>query len=296
MRYPKGMIEFLAVALVLAGPARADQPLEAAFVQARISGPDAAALEAQIRGGDRTAAMDAVRKAGGQMGVFGLDGQKRLVTALRDAVEMDSFPPEVRAEALRQLGESAPWLRDEITRRTALSELMTVLESPATPSDIRGNFHLQAVQGLAASVGVLTPEDHDFERRAASALLSTYASASDGGERTIILRALTKLIDARPRVAQRQEDPGRRFESLILDPIRADVAGYTAGFRADRGERLAAYRALAALAWATDDEMGRVNIKTVFDAAARTENDPVLQPLVQAMSRGWSRLTHVSPS
>jgi hypothetical protein len=273
------MITLLAVAL-LAAPVRA-VTLESAFEEgARIAGPDAAAVEAALRGSDRAAARDAARSAGDMMGAFDDDGQRRVVLALRDAAESGFAAPEVRAEAVLQLGESALWIRDDGTKRLAAGELFDVME--AGSFDARASFRRLALKGLATTVHGL-PQDMALETRAAQDLLAAVA-ASDAAERTLALTALRELIVSRPRVAQAQEDPTRRMESVVVEPILRDPAGFASGARADVSERWASYRALIALAWASDDMNARLNVKRIMDEASNTEADPALRQAVQAWS------------
>lgn len=270
------MITLLAAVLLAAAPARA-QTLDEVRIAAV---PDPAALEAALRGSDRAAARDAANGAGAMMGSFGEAGQRRLVLALRDAAESAFAAPEVRAEAVLQLGECSPALRDDGTKRLAIGELLDVLE--AQPSDARASYRRFALKGLTSAVRAL-PRDMDLERRAAQDLVSA-DSASDPAERTLALMSLRELIVSRPRVAQSSEDPSRRLESGFLDPIARDAAGFVSGARAGVEERWASYRVLLALAWASDDVRVREEVKGVMDAAAGGERDSMLRQSVSVWS------------
>lgn len=298
--YPEVMIHLLAVALTLAGPARCETSMADAYASLRSAAPDPAALEAQIRGADRTAAREAAAKAAEMMSGFGSDDQKRLVTALRDVLRGENSFPEVREEALRDLGRSAAWLRDDQTRRDAIGDILGVMEASPSPVDARSTYRVNAVRALQASIGALPAEDRDFERRAATALLNAYAATPDGGERTVELKAIEELIRTRPRVAQRNDDPYHRFASVVFEPVRASATAFASGGTgAGANQRWETYHVLLALAIAIDDDQIHQDIKTFFDDAARVESDsfPLAnKTYVQRIVLSWPRLTRVTPS
>lgn len=272
------MIALLAAAALSATPLRA-QTLESAYAQGRAAAaPDAEAIEAALRGADRTAAREAARQAGAAMGSFDDAAQLRVVLALREAAESGLSAPEVRAECVLRLGESAPYVRDEYARRVSAEELLAVIE--AAPSDARSSFRRHALEGFSAAARAL-PRDPSLERRAAAALLAVDASA-DGAERTLSLLALRELIAARPDVARTAEDPQGRVRAAVLEPLQRDASGWV-GVRAS-DERWAAYRVLLALAWADDRPGARLDVKRALAAASDAETDGLLR----RTARLWS--------